>query len=109
VQAFFSGGTLHDQIVGDLALPIDIANLAPTNREKLPSEACRCPARNSLREEVPGQQFDHGHDRTSPSCHSSIAITMDIYSHLMPNMQGEAAAAVDVAMRAAINNPKDIG
>jgi integrase len=39
--------------------------------------------------------------------HSSIAITMDIYSHLMPNMQGEAAAAVDVAMRAAINNRDD--
>src|SRR6266567_5724232 len=26
--------------------------------------------------------------------HSSIAITMDIYSHLMPNIQGEAAAVV---------------
>jgi integrase len=39
--------------------------------------------------------------------HSSIAITMDIYSHLMPNMQGEAAAAVDVAMRAAINSRPD--
>jgi integrase len=37
--------------------------------------------------------------------HSSIAITMDIYSHLMPNMQGEAAAAVDVAVRAALNKP----
>jgi integrase len=36
--------------------------------------------------------------------HSSIAITMDIYSHLMPNMQGEAAA-VDVAVRAALNKP----
>ncbi len=35
--------------------------------------------------------------------HSSIAITMDIYSHLMPNMQGEAAAAVDGVLRAAIN------
>jgi integrase len=35
--------------------------------------------------------------------HSSIAITMDIYSHLMPNMQGEAAAAVDDILRAAIN------
>jgi integrase len=41
--------------------------------------------------------------------HSSIAITMDIYSHLMPNMQGEAASAVDVAMRAAINNRDDKG
>lgn len=39
--------------------------------------------------------------------HSSIAITMDIYSHLIPNMQGEAAAAVDVAMRAAINKRTD--
>ena len=35
--------------------------------------------------------------------HSSIAITMDIYSHLMPNMQGEAAVTVDGVMRAAIN------
>ena len=41
--------------------------------------------------------------------HSSIAITMDIHSHLMPNMQGEAAATVDVALRAAINKPKDFG
>ena len=39
--------------------------------------------------------------------HSSIAITLDIYSHLMPNMQGEAAAAVDVVMRAAINKRAD--
>jgi integrase len=39
--------------------------------------------------------------------HSSIAITMDIYSHLMPNMQGEAAAAVDGALRAAINKRTD--
>jgi integrase len=39
--------------------------------------------------------------------HSSIAITMDIYSHLMPNMQGEAAAAVDGVLRAAINKHTD--
>jgi integrase len=39
--------------------------------------------------------------------HSSIAITMDTYSHLMPNMQGEAADAVDGLMRAAINNHAD--
>jgi integrase len=41
--------------------------------------------------------------------HSSIAITMDIYSHLMPNMQSQAAAAVDVALRAAIKKPDDVG
>ena len=34
--------------------------------------------------------------------HSSISITLDIYSHLMPNMQGEAAATVDGVLRAAI-------
>ena len=39
--------------------------------------------------------------------HSSIAITMDIYGHLMPNMQGEAASAVDGALRAAIKKRVD--
>jgi integrase len=33
--------------------------------------------------------------------HYSIAITMDIYSPLMPNMQADAAAKVDAALRAA--------
>ncbi|MBM3531157.1 MAG: site-specific integrase [Alphaproteobacteria bacterium] len=33
--------------------------------------------------------------------HSSIAITMDIYSHVMPNMQTDAAAKVDAALRSA--------
>jgi hypothetical protein len=32
---------------------------------------------------------------------------MDIYSRLMPNMQGEAAAAVDVLLRAAIKKRTD--
>lgn len=42
--------------------------------------------------------------------HSSIAITMDIYSHLMPNIQEGAASAVDDVMRAAINRrSKDVG
>jgi integrase len=39
--------------------------------------------------------------------HSGIGITMDLYSHLMPNMQTEAAAAVDGAMRAALNSRQD--
>ena len=39
--------------------------------------------------------------------HGSIAITMDIYSHLMPNMQGDAAKTVDGVMRAAIKKPDD--
>lgn len=42
--------------------------------------------------------------------HSSIAITLDIYSHLMPNMQGDAAAAVDGFMRSALDRRgEDVG
>jgi integrase len=39
--------------------------------------------------------------------HSSIGITLDIYSHLMPNMQEGAAAAVDGVLRAAIKKRAD--
>lgn len=39
--------------------------------------------------------------------HFSIAITMDIWRPLTPNMEGVAAAAVDVATRAAINRRTD--
>jgi len=33
--------------------------------------------------------------------HHSISVTMDIYSHLMPNMQAEAAAKLDAVLTAA--------
>jgi integrase len=39
--------------------------------------------------------------------HSSIGVTIDIYSHLLPNMQSEAAAAVDAALRGALKKPLD--
>ena len=35
--------------------------------------------------------------------HSTIAITMDIYSHAMPNMQQDAVDRVDDALQAAID------
>ena len=35
--------------------------------------------------------------------HSSIAITLDLYSHVLPGMQADAADSVDLAMREAIN------
>ena len=35
--------------------------------------------------------------------HSSIAITMDTYSHAMPNMQQDAVAKIDAALRLALN------
>jgi integrase len=35
--------------------------------------------------------------------HASIAITMDTYSHAMPNMQADAVAKLDAALRLAMN------
>jgi integrase len=35
--------------------------------------------------------------------HSNIAITLDTYSHVMPNMQADAAATIDAAFQAALN------
>jgi integrase len=35
--------------------------------------------------------------------HSKIGITLDLYSHVLPNMQADAAAIVDDALRAALN------
>jgi integrase len=35
--------------------------------------------------------------------HSKIGITLDLYSHVLPNMQADAAAVVDDALRAAVN------
>ena len=35
--------------------------------------------------------------------HSKIGITLDLYSHVLPNMQADAAAIVDGALRAAAN------
>ena len=35
--------------------------------------------------------------------HSSIGITLDIYSHVLPGMQEDAVAKIDAALRAAMN------
>ena len=34
--------------------------------------------------------------------HSKVGITLDLYSHVMPGMQEDAAARVDAALRAAM-------
>ena len=36
--------------------------------------------------------------------HSTIAITLDTYSHCIPSMQEDAAATIDAAMRAALKS-----
>ena len=38
--------------------------------------------------------------------HSSIGITLDLYSHVMPGMQDDAVAKVDAALQAALNKSK---
>jgi integrase len=35
--------------------------------------------------------------------HSKVGITLDLYSHVLPNMQADAAATVDGALRAVLN------
>jgi len=41
--------------------------------------------------------------------HSKIGITLDLYSHVLPHMQSDAAAIVDGALRAAINRRETKG
>jgi integrase len=41
--------------------------------------------------------------------HSKIGITLDLYSHVLPNMQADAAAVVDAALQAALNKPRPKG
>ncbi len=36
--------------------------------------------------------------------HSTIAITLDIYAHTIPNMQADAAARIDAALAGALND-----
>lgn len=35
--------------------------------------------------------------------HSNVGITLDLYSHVLPGMQADAAAKVDASIRAAID------
>ena len=36
--------------------------------------------------------------------HSKVGITLDLYSHVMPGMQADAAGQVDAALQAAISD-----
>jgi integrase len=38
--------------------------------------------------------------------HSTVGITLDVYSHLMPGIQEEAAKRIDSALRTAIGEPR---
>ena len=40
--------------------------------------------------------------------HSSVAITLDLYSHVLPGLQAEAADRVDVVLRDAINRRRNL-
>jgi site-specific recombinase XerD len=38
--------------------------------------------------------------------HASVGFTLDVYSHLLPGMQDEAARSIDTALRSALNKPR---
>ena len=38
--------------------------------------------------------------------HSTVGITLDVYSHVLPGMQEDAARRVDVALRSALKDEK---
>jgi len=40
--------------------------------------------------------------------HSSVGITLDLYGHVRPGMQDDAAAKIDAAIRAAIDRTSDV-
>jgi hypothetical protein len=56
----------------------------------------RFPARGTHAEPFGRQQLE-----TRPATHPSIAITMDLYSHVTPSMQVDAAAKLDDILRRA--------
>jgi site-specific recombinase XerD len=41
--------------------------------------------------------------------HSKISITLDLYSHVLPNMQEDTVAKVDAALLAALNKRETKG
>ena len=41
--------------------------------------------------------------------HSKVGITLDLYSHVLPGMQAEAAALVDTALQGAMQRRKPKG
>ena len=41
--------------------------------------------------------------------HSKVGITLDLYSHVLPNLQADAAALVDDALRAVLNKRRSKG
>ena len=41
--------------------------------------------------------------------HSKVGITLDLYSHVLPGMQAEAAALVDTALQSAMQRRKPKG
>lgn len=77
------------------------------------------PAKKEWKVTLHGRRHSHASHMAASNIHPKIvqerpsrfgiAVTMDTYSHLLPNMQS-AAAAVDVALRAAIKRrSEDVG
>ncbi|MGC2077472.1 MAG: site-specific integrase, partial [Xanthobacteraceae bacterium] len=61
---------------------------------------------------VRGQRHAEGCTADAPKVaserlgHSKVGITLDLYSHVLPNMQEDAVARVDAALQAAQTKPR---
>jgi integrase len=91
------------------------ADGSPLRPHSLGQEWVRFLARNASLPRIRFHDLRHAHARHLLSSgvhpkvaserlgHSKVGITLDLYSHVLPNMQADAAAVVDGALRAVLN------
>jgi integrase len=94
---------------------------SPLRPHSLGQEWVRFLARNSILPRIRFYDLRHAHathlfsSGVHPKVasarlgHSKVGITLDLYSHVLPNMQADAAALVDDALRAVLNKRQSKG
>lgn len=97
------------------------ADGSPLRPHSLGQEWVRFLARNSALPRIRFHDLRHAHATHLLSSgvhpkvaserlgHSKVGITLDLYSHVLPNMQADAAALVDDALRAVLNKRQSKG
>ena len=101
-DAYYQNGLIFPSEDGSIWRPDSFTSAFVTLAERAGLKGIRF---HDLRHSHASQLLRHGvHPKVVQERlgHSSIAITMDVYSHLLPGMQEEAAKKVDQALRAAI-------
>ena len=97
------------------------ADGSPLRPHSLGQEWVRFLARNSALPRIRFHDLRHAHATHLLSSgvhpkvaserlgHSKVGITLDLYSHVLPNMQADAAGLVDDALRAVLNKQESKG